>query len=300
MTRILLAVLTVAALLLPGRAFSAETVKLKYVTAIYDNGKGENFKHPEGVACNGKDTFVVADTGNSRLVLYKLENATVTPGAEIKIAQMPDPMKVQFNSKGDIFVLDSKTRRIVHVAETGDFVGYVEPKGVPSPEAFVPRSFALDDGDNIYILDIYSARVLVLDPRGQYVKSVPFPKDYGFFSDLTISRGKIFMVDSVESMVYVSKEDSSGFDPLRGSLKEFMNFPVSITVDSRGTIFLVDKHGSGICIVNPDGSFQERLLGLGWAEGFLNYPQQLCLNEKGEVVIADSNNNRVDIYESVE
>jgi hypothetical protein len=34
----------------------------------------------------------------------------------------------------------------------------------------------------------------------------------------------------------------------------------------------------------------------GWKDGFLRYPAQLCVNDKGEVYVADRENSRVQIF----
>jgi len=54
--------------------------------------------------------------------------------------------------------------------------------------------------------------------------------------------------------------------------------------------------GCGIVMLSEDGSFMGRQLSMGWTEGFLYYPTQICVNEKGEVFIADRGNNRVQIF----
>jgi hypothetical protein len=35
---------------------------------------------------------------------------------------------------------------------------------------------------------------------------------------------------------------------------------------------------------------------MGWNDGFVYYPGQLCLNASGDVFLADRNNNRVQIF----
>jgi hypothetical protein len=35
---------------------------------------------------------------------------------------------------------------------------------------------------------------------------------------------------------------------------------------------------------------------MGWKEGELLYPADICLNDKGEIFIADRGNNRVQMY----
>jgi hypothetical protein len=69
-----------------------------------------------------------------------------------------------------------------------------------------------------------------------------------------------------------------------------------LTTDNRGTIYIVDENGGGIVILGVDGTFVGRQLTMGWTEGLLYYPSQICINGKGEVFIADRGNSRVQIF----
>ena len=78
-----------------------------------------------------------------------------------------------------------------------------------------------------------------------------------------------------------------------------MRFPATITTDGHGNIYLADKNGGNIYIVGQDGSFKGEQLTMGWKEGQLRYPCQLCINDKGEVFVADRDNNRIQIFSTV-
>ncbi len=290
-------ILITGILLLPMKSFNAETVKLRYVQSIYFDDRGVGLKQPEGVACDDKSVLVVGDTGNDRLLQYTFREKSLKAGTEIKIPQLSIPIRVQINSKGEIFALDGKRRRIVRLTPEGTFKGYVDPEGIPSPSTYVPRSFKIDRGNNIYILDIFSSRVLVLNAEGKYQKQIPFPKDYGFFSDISVdSKGTLLLLDCVKPMVFAASRDSNSFSPLTKGLREYLNFPTSITTDNRGTIYVVDQNGSGIVILGQDGSYQGRQLNMGRNEGLLYFPSQMCVNDKGEVFIADRGNSRIQIF----
>ena len=283
--------------LLPMKSFSAETVKFRYLQSVYFDEKGGGLKQPEGVACNEKSLLIVGDTGNDRLLQYTFQEKSLKAGNEIKIPQLTNPIRIQINSKGEIFVLDGKKRRIIRLNADGTFKGYVDAEGIPSPSTFVPRSFKIDRNNNIYILDIFSARVLVLNSEGKYQRQIPFPKDYGFFSDLSVdSKGTLLLIDCVKAMVFSAAKDSNSFSSLTKNLREYLYFPTSITTDNRGTIYVVDQNGSGIVILGQDGSFQGRQLNMGWNEGLLYFPSQMCVNDNGEVFIADRDNSRVQIF----
>jgi len=281
----------------PLRSYSAETVKLRYVQAVYFDDKNGGMKQPEGVACNDKNLLVVGDTENNRLLQYTYQDKSTKGGKEIKVQQLSYPIRIQVNSKGEIFALDGKQRRIVRLSPEGEYKGYVTPEGIPSPASFVPRSFKIDSKDNIYILDIFGARVIMVGADGKYQKHIGFPKGYGFFSDLQVDfKGNIFLVDSIKNMVFSAARDAKEFSPLTKSLKEYSNFPTAITTDNRGTIYLVDENGGGIVILGQDGSFLGRQLSMGWNEGLLYYPSQICINDKDTVFIADRGNSRVQIF----
>ena len=289
-------ILLVVSLFPPLNTFSAETVKFRYLQSVYFDEKGAGLKQPEGVASGEKSLLVIGDTGNDRLVRYTFQDRNLKGGSEIKIPQLSNPIRVQINSKGEIFALDGKKRRIVRLSPEGTFRNYVDPEGIPSPSPFVSKSFGIDRSDNIYLLDIFTGRVLVLNPEGKYQKQIPFPKEYGFFSDLSVdSKGNILLIDCVKAMVFSAPKDSNSFSPLTKSLREYLDFATSIT-DRRGSVYIVDEDGGGIVILGADGTFVGRQLSKGWNEGLLYFPSQMYVNERGEIFIADRGNSRVQIF----
>lgn len=277
-------------------------VKFGYVTAIYSDDNNIPLRQPEGVACDGKSLLVVADTGNGRLLRYMFKDGFLEAEVvEIKSPQLFYPVKTEINSRGEIFILDRKQRSIVRLSSEGEFRGYLNPVGLPSPTAFVPRSFTIDKNDNVYILDILSERVLMLDPKGKYVRQIKFPQRYGFFSDIAVNlEGTILLVDGVNAVVFSAAINSTAFSLLTESLKQYARYPASLTTDDRGRVYVVDRNGGSIMILGQDGSFVERLSGLGWKEGQLNYPAQVCINAKGEIFVADTRNSRVQIFALIE
>jgi sugar lactone lactonase YvrE len=289
-------------MLYPITSVSAKTLQFQHLISIYSDGGNSGQKQPEGIACNDGATLIVADTGNGRLLKYTFENRELkSEVVEIKLPQLFYPIKTKINSKAEIFVLDGKQRRILQLTSEGAFRSFLEPQGLPDPSEYVPRSFDIDANDNIYILDILSERILVLNPAGDYLKHIAFPKEYGFFSDLAIdAKGNVFLVDSINAMAFSAPKNALLFSPLTGPLKEYMRYPTSLATDGSGRIYLTDRNGGSVIILGQDGSYLSRLSAMGWKEGFLNYPSQICLNTRGEIFIADTLNNRIQIFTTIE
>jgi sugar lactone lactonase YvrE len=293
--RTYVAIAALIVLLWAPQVIGAGAISLKWVTSIYADSNGVGLERPEGVAC-GEKFVVVADTGNNRLVRYSYDDSTVTAEAEFQLGKS-DPVLLQLSSKGDLYFLDGRERRIVVLKASGERIGFLNPKSMTSSKEIVPKSFRIDGDDNIYILDIFSQHVIILDSDWQFSKKIPLPESDGFFSDLALDgQGKIYVLDSVEAVVHSMAKGADTFTPFTGSMKEIVNFPARLSVDDRGILYLVDQNGSGLALVAPDGSLLGRRLGLGWKKSGLFYPSQICISAGGDVFIADRNNNRVQMF----
>jgi sugar lactone lactonase YvrE len=268
--------------------------KIRHLGSIYADPAGLALKHPEGVAC-GESTLVVADTGNNRVVRYQLSAQGILPVASSQLEGVV-PLIAQLNTDGQLYLLDGRSRQVVILDEQGQLKGKLELRGVPGSKTIVPRSFRLANG-SLYLLDIFGERVLILGQDGKFAQQIAFPEGFRFFSDLTVDdRGTLYLLDSVAGAIYQANAGAEEFSLFSSGLKEFTNFPVSITTDKNGTLYLSDQYGSGLAEIGRDGSFQGRKFGMGWEEGQLLYPSQLCTNDQGILAIADRSNSRVQVF----
>ena len=286
-------------LVLPLQAFGAEPLSMKYALSVYADEKGTGLNNPEGVACT-EGRLVVADTGNGRLVLYSLLGGEPKGGTEIKLSQVLYPVRVTISSKGDIFVLDERQRKIARLTQEGVFTGYVEISGLPTQSMVVPGGIAVDSNDNLYVLDTLGGRVLVLAIDGKFQRQIEFPKESGFITDLAVDpKGIVFLVDGAKSRVYSNTADQAVLSPLTGELKDDLKFPSNIAIDMQGRLFISDKNSGGIVVIGRDGTFLNRLLSLGWKEGNVRYPSQICVEKDGSFFVADKANSRIQKFSPI-
>ena len=279
---------------------AAETAKFRFAAAVYFDAKGTGLSVPEGVACGRNGDLVVGDTGNGRLVRFNYRDRTVSGGTEIKIPELTSPATVHLNSKGEIYALDSAQRRIGHLSSSGEFKDVLKYDGAPSAGSIVPKAFALDAADDIYVLDVFGARVLLLNAKGEFQKAIALLPDTGFVSDITVdASGAVILIDSVKRRVYVAAKDATTFAPVGGNLAQFLaSMPTHVTA-TRGTIFVVEDTDSTIVAFGRDGTFLSRQLTMGWNEGALNHPAQVCVNDKDEAFVADRDNSRVQVFQLI-
>jgi DNA-binding beta-propeller fold protein YncE len=293
MTRL---IVTMIMMLLPLQAFGAEEeIRFKHARSLYGDDKGVGMKNPEGVAC-GRDRLVVADTGNSRLLLYSLQGAEPKGGTEVLVPQVVYPIRLVMSSTGDLYAIDGRQRKVARLSSEGTFKNYVEITGLPLEGMVIPAGISLDGKDNLYLLDVANNRVLVFGDDGKFQRQILFPKDYGFINDLTVdARGTVFLLDSVNAVVFSNAKDPAAFAPLTGKMKDDMQFPANIIAGQQGVLFISDQNGGGIIAVRPDGTAR-RLFSMGWKEGTLRYPAQLCLDSGGDLFVADRDNSRIQVF----
>ncbi len=279
---------------------AAGLVRFSYLAAVYADDKDVGFHLPEGVACGPKGLIVAGDTGNNRLVSFTYRDRALGPASVITIPQLTAPSRVRLNSKGEIYALDSSQRRIVHLDAGGQLRDVVAFDGAPPPATIVPKSFAIDAADSLYVLDEFSGRVLVLNPQGRFQRALALPEGIGFATDLTVDfEGNLLVLDSVKRRIYQAPKGGSAFTELGGNLAASVaTLPTSIT-SSKGLIFVAEGNGSTIDVFGRDGKYVTRVLAQGRSEGSLDHPGQICVNDKDEVAVADRDNSRVQIFQLI-
>ncbi len=277
---------------------AAATARLTYLASAYSDKLEVGLRLPEGVTCGADGQVVVADTGNNRLVRFTYRDRVLVAGLAITVPQLTSPSRVHLNSKGDIFALDSRQHRIVRLGADGQFKSVLAYGGIPAPATVVPKSFAIDAADNLYVLDEFGWRVLVLDGEGRFQRALPLPADARFIGDLAVDfEGNVLLIDAIGRRLYSSPKAAGPFAPLGGDLSASVATAPSSITPTRGLILVAEGSGGTIDIFGRDGRFSARQLTEGWEEGQVRYPSQLCVNDKDEVFIADRDNSRLQAFQ---
>jgi hypothetical protein len=278
----------------------AQTARFRHLLSIDLDDQGVGLHLPEGVACDASGQIVVGDTGGDRLVRFTYQDRIVTGGSTIQIPELTAPFRVQVNSKGEIFALDGVRHRIVRLDSAGRFVDALSFEGAPEPRTVMPRDFTIDAADNVYVLDVFGSRVLVLDPQGSFLRALPLPEDVGFASGLAVDEmGGLVLIDSIRRRLFAAGADADRFEPLGGDLSAALATMPTFVAVRRGTTFVVEGSRSSIVTFRRDGSFLARQLTQGWEEDSLNQPSQMCINDRDEVFIADRDNSRIQVFQLI-
>ncbi|HZR10447.1 MAG TPA: NHL repeat-containing protein [Myxococcales bacterium] len=274
----------------------AAALPLDPASSGYADEKGVMLRSPEGVACTDSGTVVAADTGNGRLVLFTFQDGKLVAGRDVRAPELGRPIRLQLDSKGNVLALDGKGRRIARIGAGGAFAGFLQLAGIPQANGFFPISFKIGPADAVYLLDASSARVVVVDAAGAFQRQLELPRG-GSFTDIAVdAQGTVYAVDGVAAQLFLARPGASTFAPLGRPLKDVLNFPTYLTLTAQGPIVLVDQHGNGLVILGKDGAYLGRRLSIGWSEGLVYYPGQVCINSRGDAFVADRGNHRIQAF----
>ncbi len=246
-------------------------------------------------------------------------------------AQLNSPSGVALDNLGDLYFTDSANHRIRMVDSTGTIstvAGTGERgfggDGGPATEAQLnsPTGVALDGAGNLFIANYSNHRIRKVDSAG-VISTIAGTGERGFGGDggtateaqlnlptgvaadaagnLFIADGhRIRMVDSSGTITTVAGTGEGGFGGDGGPATEArLNFPVDVTLDGAGNLFIADIVNRRIRKVDSSGVIST-IAGPGESgdggpavDALLRTPFDGAVDGAGNLFIADSRNHRI-------
>jgi len=194
-----------------------------------------------------------------------------------------------------------------------------------------PLSVAADSAGNVYIADYYNCRIRVVDTSGNintfageycgYNGDGPATSQYLYYPEAvtTDAAGNVYIADSDNSIVrkvsggnmttIAGIPDTYGYSGDGGpATSAKLYYPVGVAVDKAGNVYISDEYNLRIRQINPAGII-DTFAGNG-AGGFqgdggpavqtsLSYPQEVAVDPAGDVLIADTSNQRIRLVDGL-
>lgn len=177
-------------------------------------------------------------------------------------------------------------------------------KGFKGSESFVPYRIAIDKKGNFYVAASYYAGVLYVDSKGRLIDVIsPEEEDRkAIITNVILDKeGRIYLVSEEEGRIYVYDPDQNFIMKFgqKGGSSGKLSRPRGIAVDDHnGRMYVVDYMRHAITVYNREGKFIFEFGGLGWGEGWFQYPIDLAVDSEGRIIVADTFNQRVQVFNS--
>jgi len=282
---------------------------------------GGYFDRPIAIDIDSEDNIYIVDQGNNlvqkfdRYGGFLCEWECIFPSTSSADFDRPSAIAIDTNDNVYMINIDGHSVRIIANDSCFNFFGNFRQS----------IDFVIDDSNNVYVLDSEAYKIkkyrlnLISNeiPMEELAKKAKFIKEteWGMFGScrecfLAPSRiaydqsgfnSYIYVLDHKDEGFLLHKIDKDGnfFD----TLDIFHNTecpiikPFDIYIDEDGYIYVIDQKTSSICKFNTDGEFIQKISDPSSEEATLKKPQALVQDSNKRLLIVDSGDNLVKIFD---
>lgn len=282
---------------------------MRSVEVLTFDESGSALRFPSGVSYDrdGDELYVTSPQHNKLVVL----TSDYFPYLSIGAGRDLHSISKTFVKNGYLYVCvgTSEFEMRPHIAVYDMAFMPVAKIYFPDNERFSPLDLVVADDGKIYVVGINGSGVMVLDPEGNFIRWIePRGRVLGIDEKAPIialdmgvdgriymlseSMGRVFVYDRNERLLYQFGE--------KGGDTGKLSRPRGIAVDDvRGQIYLVDYQRHTMPVFAKTGDFLFEVGGMGNGRGWFYYPSDVVIDGRGRVVVADTFNHRVQVFEFI-
>ena len=243
---------------------------------------------------------VVIDSGNVINESNKVNNMAykaisvnpLTPritfgGSGTGNGQFDSPTGIAVDTSRNIYVVDNNSRVQVFNSN-GSFLRIIG-SGMLGRN---PSDVAVDQLDRVFVADTYNSTVQVFSSNGSFIGIL----NSNFYYPLGISigpDGKIYVADTNNGVIKIFNQNLSLNSQLSVNITA-----VDIAISPSGIIYVADSPSSTIRAFDQNGNYIRAIGSRGSDNGKLNNPFSISFDSQGNIYVADTFNNRTQIFNS--
>jgi RHS repeat-associated protein len=272
------------------------------------------FIDPGDVAVDSKGNLWVLDYGNDRVEEFTEKGEFIKAfGSEGSgNGQLKEPGSLAVDSKGNIWVADTVNRRVEEFNEKGEYVKSVGSPGSGGGEFSLrsPEGLAIDAHGDIWA-DTSNGRIEEFNEKGEFMLSASSEgEESGELNNpaaLAVGPGgDVWVVDGGGEQIEVFSEKGEfvrEFGGRGGGEPGHLERPYGIALDSSGDSWVGDVRNDRLEEYNEKGGYENEFGSGGTSLGQFNFgasgkPMGIAIDSKGDIWIADSENNRIEKWKA--
>jgi uncharacterized protein (TIGR03663 family) len=213
--------------------------------------------------------------------------------------QLNEPRGLASDSRGNLYVADTKNSRIQVFDSNGQFLRVIGVPGSGDGQLKEPCGVAVDADGTVIVADTWNHRIARFKPDGSWL-GVWIDDQRGFFGPraVLLSRGSLYVADTGNKRVVRFDKDGkrvSDWGTAGSGPGQFVE-PVGLAADGAGNILVADTGNHRIQVFDPEGKFVREYPVFGWKD-FYTEPY-LTVGPTGSVFATDSTEGRVNEYDA--
>ncbi|XP_033214497.1 E3 ubiquitin-protein ligase TRIM71-like [Belonocnema kinseyi] len=222
---------------------------------------GSKLCRPWGVTCDRNSNILVTDRSNHRVLVFKEDGTLIRTFGEkgFKDGQFNTPAGITVDAKQRIIVADKDNHRVQIFTTAGEFKHKFGRHGFESGYLNYPWDVATNTECQIVVSDSKNCRIQLFSSAGIFLR------EFGGFPT---------------------------------GLKRWFESPRSVAFRPDGCCVVTDLEGSDVICVYPDFANAKRLSSIIPKDEQLSKPQGLVIDDEGNMIIADSRNYCLKIFDN--
>jgi DNA-binding beta-propeller fold protein YncE len=226
-----------------------------------------------------------------------------TPQNEKLRFQLVTPYGMAVDSKGRLYVADSKVRAIFIVNFETNEVEMIK-NGVHARFHWM-TGLAIDDADRLFVADSGMRRVLVLDKNHKAEASITeglrdpggmaIDNENRFLYVADAEQDQVLVYDADPPYKLLRKIGTTGKEHTLTDPGDFAK-PTNVAVDKDGNLYVSDTLNFRIQIFDADGNFIRTFGKVGDGPGYFARPKGIAIDADGHIWVADAVQDRVQVF----
>jgi DNA-binding beta-propeller fold protein YncE len=202
---------------------------------------------------------------------------------------------------GNVYVLDSDNNRVEKFDPSGNLLTTWGKRGTAAGRFRIGWKGGLAvSGSFVYVSDSDNERIQKFDTGGNFVQQWTTPThDLNHPLGLTVNGSRVLVADDDNHRLVEFSTDgallaTAGSGP-GTHVNQFWN-PYDVAIDRHGNVFVADNANDRIVELDPSLTALTTWGSDGSAPGYLKYPRALAITPGGNLLVANTGNNRIDEY----
>jgi DNA-binding beta-propeller fold protein YncE len=280
-----------------------------YLDSIIEDEEGGRLSFPSYVFVEPVRKEIYVIDSKARVIIYTSDFFPLFTLS--KRNGIETPLGLTVDAEGNVYVAQAPTKdnpryRISVFNACLKWERDIYLKGFEGDESFIPNRLAIDKKGNIFVAGSYSPGVLIFNNQGQLLETIsPEEEDRKVkLNNVTVDQtDRIYLVSEEEGHIYVYDENKKflfKFGEKGGSTAK-LSRPQAVAIDNRsGRMYVVDYMRHTVSAYDKDGKYLFEFGGLGYGEGWFQYPRGIAVDSTGRIFVADTFNNRIEIFQAKE
>ena len=259
-----------------------------------------NVNGPRGLTTNSEGHIIVVERGAHCVSVFSPEGRKIRSFGSKGSAngQFSGPRGVAVDKADNIYVVDNLNHRIQKFTSRGEFTAAVGTCGSNPLQFNYPDGIVFNKKNGkLYVCDQLNDRIQVLETNLTHHSSFgKIGSENGQFQNPMDAAfdgtGKVYVAD-------INNHRIQTFTPDGQFLQKFgtgqLQYPISIAIYG-DMVYVAECDHHRVSVFSSEGKFLKSFGMKGEAQGQFNDPRGVTVDANGFVLVADCNNNRVQVF----